>query len=46
MPALGIELAHDEIDAVFDSFDADRSGTIEIGELNRVLRAGSAEVID
>jgi len=38
MPLLGLHAAREHIDALFDSFDADASGSIGFRELNRMLR--------
>eukprot|EP00966_Prymnesium_polylepis_P188481 4367619-Prymnesium_polylepis.1 len=46
LPALGIEAPKADVDAFFAQIDADSSGTIEIAEINRMLRAGGAVEID
>ena len=40
MPLLGFNVPRKEIDLLFESFDPDGSGTIELGELNALLRRG------
>ena len=41
MPLLGLEVPRAEVDALFDSWDPDGSGSLEIPELNKVLRRGA-----
>merc|ERR1719188_1182909 len=41
LPALGIHAQREEIDALFDSFDPDHSGSIEYKELSKLLRGPS-----
>ena len=36
MPMLGLEVSKQDIDALFDSWDPDGSGQLELGELNKV----------
>ena len=36
MPMLGLEVSKQDIDALFNSWDPDGSGQLELGELNKV----------
>ena len=36
MPMLGLQVSKRDIDALFDSWDPDGSGQLELGELNKV----------
>lgn len=38
MPLLGLDFTREHINALFDSFDTDGSGSIHFRELNRLLR--------
>ena len=40
MKLLGLDVPRSEMDLLFDSWDADRSGSIEHKELNKLLRRG------
>jgi Ca2+-binding EF-hand superfamily protein len=44
--ALGYEAPPDDLRAVFDSFDNDKGGTIELSELNKHLRRGADILLD
>ena len=46
MPLLGFTVPRKEIDLLFESFDPDGSGTIELGELNALLRRGGEVRLD
>ena len=46
MPLLGFNVPRKEIDLLFESFDPDGSGTIELGELNALLRRGGGVQLD
>ena len=46
MPLLGLEVPRAEVDALFDSWDPDGSGSLEIPELNKVLRRGAEVPLD
>tara|TARA_B100000795_G_scaffold108543_1_gene80145 strand:+ start:338 stop:625 length:288 start_codon:yes stop_codon:yes gene_type:complete len=41
---LGIQVAKAEVDALFDSWDPDGSGQLELKELNKLLRRGNVVV--
>ena len=43
IPALGIEAPDAAVDALFDSFDPDGSGSIEYAEFNKLLRKPAKE---
>ena len=36
MPMLGLQLPLEEVDGLYDSWDPDGSGQLELGELNKV----------
>ena len=38
MPMLGVEVAPEVIDTLFDRFDPDKSGSIEMGEISKMMR--------
>ena len=38
LPMLGLEASVEQINAIFDEWDPDKSGKLEIGELNSLLR--------
>ena len=38
MPMLGLQVAAADADALFDSFDADKGGTLEYGEISKQLK--------
>ena len=42
MPLIGLDLPRKEIDGVFDSWDPDGSGMLELKELTRVLKGQAA----
>ena len=42
MGQLGLEAHRKEIDALFESWDPDGSGSIEYAELNKLLRRGNS----
>ena len=44
MPLLGLDVPRAEVDALFDSWDPDRSGSVELAELSRMLRKAPARV--
>ena len=46
MPLLGLEAPLEEIDKLFDSWDPDGSGFLELKELNTLLRSGSKVQLD
>ena len=41
MPMIGFDVPRAEVDALFDSWDRDGSGTIELGELTKFLKRGA-----
>ena len=43
MPALGLEVDRSVVDALFDAWDPDGSGEIDMKELNKQLRRGAAK---
>jgi len=46
MPMIGLDVPLDEIDKLFDEWDPDGSGTIEMRELNKFLRRGGEVQLD
>lgn len=46
LPALGVAVARDDADNLFDEFDTDGSGEISYVELNRQLHAGAEVELD
>ena len=46
MPRIGLDVSRAEIDALFDSWDPDGSGALELAELNRQLRRGQEVQLD
>ena len=46
MPLLGLDVPKKEIDRLFDSWDLDRSGSLELTELNRRLRRTDVQIDD
>ena len=41
MPLLGLEVSEKDIDELFDTWDPDKSGVLELNELNKQLRRGA-----
>jgi len=46
MPLLGLEVPKKEIDALFDSWDPDGSGKLELKEIGKQLRRGADVQLD
>ena len=46
MSAMGIQASKEDINAVFDSMDADGGGTLEYGEMNKAFRRGGTVKLD
>ena len=42
MERMGLDVPRKDVDALFDSWDPDGSGTLDFKELQKVLRGGSA----
>ena len=46
MPALGLNVSKAQLDELFDMWDADKSGMIQIKEMEKLLRRGSTIELD
>jgi len=43
MPALGIEIADFDVDALFNAWDSDGGGSLDFKELSGILKGGAAK---
>ena len=46
MGMMGLEVAREDVDALFDSWDPDGSGILELNELQKQLRRGGGVALD